>query len=202
MNLLDTNLAIIRSNDQERKEIQYEDRQRHDINDIVFDNMVNLIGKVAEEHLAWSGDEKPSECTKCDNCQYHIKDKPTIRNITPDIEELLHVIEILTTTYDRQIIPADVIGVFKKSNTARIRKFRYQQLEEFYDQQDIKKSSKLKLLSTAELAEFALQDLVRRGLVLQDIILSRPHETGYMSCTLVIEGLSDSAKEIVKAQEW
>ncbi|CAG8642406.1 17111_t:CDS:2 [Gigaspora rosea] len=62
--------------------------------------------------------------------------------------------------------------------------------------EDIKKSRKPKLLSTTELVEFALQDLVRRGLVLQDIILSRPYETGYISCTLVIEELSDGAKEI------
>ncbi|CAG8739735.1 4111_t:CDS:1, partial [Gigaspora rosea] len=40
--------AIIRSNDQGRKKIQYEVRQRHDINGIVFDNMTNLINKVTE----------------------------------------------------------------------------------------------------------------------------------------------------------
>ncbi|CAG8500462.1 5075_t:CDS:2 [Gigaspora rosea] len=199
INLLDTNLAIIRSNNQERKEIQYEVRQRHDMNGTVFDDMTNLIGEVTKDltqsetadqcrmnmlikHLAWSEDEEPSECAKCDNCHRHIKDNPTIKDVTPDIEELLHVIEILTTTYDHQIIPAD--------------------LGEFYNQQDIKKSRKPKLLSTTELVEFALQDLVRRGLVLQDIILSRPHKTGYISCTLVIEGLSDGTKEIVKEQEW
>ncbi|CAG8751951.1 3146_t:CDS:1, partial [Dentiscutata erythropus] len=152
--------------------------------------------KTLTKYHAWSGDKEPSECTKCDNCHRRIKDSPTIKNVTPDIEELLHVVEVLTTTYDHQIIPADVIGVFRRSNAARMRKFGYQQLEEFYDKQDIKKSKKPKLLSTVELAEFALQDLVRRGLVLQDIILSRPHETEYMSCTLVIEGLADGAKEI------
>ncbi|CAG8819238.1 7465_t:CDS:2, partial [Gigaspora rosea] len=59
------------------------------------------------KHLAWSGDEEPSECVKCDNCHCHIKDNPTIKDVTPNIEELLHVVEILTTTYDHQIIPAD-----------------------------------------------------------------------------------------------
>ncbi|CAG8691430.1 21454_t:CDS:1 [Dentiscutata erythropus] len=73
-------------------------------------------------------------------------------------------------------------------------------MEEFYDQEDIKKSKKPKLLSTIELTKFALQDLVRKGLVLQDIILSRPYKTEY-SCTLVIEGIADRAKEIIKAQE-
>ncbi|CAG8794289.1 18626_t:CDS:1, partial [Racocetra persica] len=91
--------------------------------------------------------------------------------------------------------------VFKRSNIAKIKKFGYQQLEKFYNQQDIKKLKKLKLLSTIELAEFVLQDLIRRGLVLQDIILSRLHKTKYMSCTLVIERLVDSAKEIVKTQK-
>ncbi|CAG8607100.1 17489_t:CDS:2 [Gigaspora rosea] len=93
-----------------------------------------------------------------------------------DIEELLRVIEVLTTIYNHQIISADII--------------------------DIKKSKKPKLLGTVKFAEFVLQDLVKRGLVLQDIILSRLHVTEYISCTLVIKGLVDSAKEIVKAQEW
>ncbi|CAG8742745.1 7258_t:CDS:2, partial [Gigaspora rosea] len=227
------NFAIIRSNNQGRKEIQYEVRQRHDINGIVFDDMANLIREITEadqiylskkkdtfemlffcatkyecrmkalvKYHAWSGDEEPNECAKCDNCNHRIKDNPIIRNVTPDIKELLRVVEVLTTTYDHQIIPADIIGVFRRSNAARMKKLGYQQLEEFYDQQNIKKSKKPKLLSTVELAEFALQDLLKRGLVLQDIILSRPHGTEYMSCTLVIEGLVDGAKEIVKAQEW
>ncbi|CAG8604337.1 11951_t:CDS:2, partial [Gigaspora rosea] len=204
LNLLDTNLAVIRSNNHERKEIQYEVRQRHDTNGVIFDDMANLICKVAKDifemvffcatkyecrmkslikHHAWSGDQETGECTKCDNCHRRIKDNPTIKDVTPDIEELLRVVEVLTTNYDHQIIPADV-------------------LEEFYDQQDFKKSRKPKLLSTVELAEFTLQDLIRRGLVLQDIILSRPHETGYISCTLVIEELADGAKEIMKEQEW
>ncbi|CAG8451091.1 23658_t:CDS:2 [Gigaspora rosea] len=191
---LNTNLAVIRSNNQERKEIQYEVQQRHDMNGTVFDDITNLIGEVTEN-------KEPSKCAKCDNCHCHIKDNPTIRDVTPDIEELVHVVKILMTTYNHQIIPADVIGVFRRSNAARMRKFGYQQLEEFYNYQDIKKSKKPKLLSTTELAKFALQDLVRRGLVLQDIILLRQHETRYISCTLVIKGLSDGAKEIVKEQE-
>ncbi|CAG8601145.1 19965_t:CDS:2, partial [Gigaspora rosea] len=98
--------------------------------------------KALIEYHAWSGDKEPNECAKCDNCNR--------------LEELLRVVEVLTTT---------------RSNAARMKKFGYQQLEEFYDQQDIKKSKKPKLLE-------------------------------FMSCTLVIEGLVDSAKEIVKAQEW
>ncbi|CAG8751947.1 3145_t:CDS:2, partial [Dentiscutata erythropus] len=41
--------AVIRSNDQERKEIRYEVRQRHDTNGTVFDDMANLIREVADD---------------------------------------------------------------------------------------------------------------------------------------------------------
>ncbi|CAG8825101.1 15070_t:CDS:2, partial [Gigaspora margarita] len=102
--------------------------------------------KALIEYYAWSEDKEPNECAKCDNCNCRIKDNPIIRNVIPNIEELLHVVEVLTTTYDYQIIPANVIGVFRRLNTARMKKFGYQQLEEFYDQQDIKKSKKPKLL--------------------------------------------------------
>ncbi|CAG8660306.1 6861_t:CDS:2, partial [Dentiscutata heterogama] len=90
-------------------------------------------------------DQETSKYTKCDNCHHCIKDNSTIRDIIPDIEELLRIIE----------------------------------LEEFYDHQDFKKLRKPKLLSIVELAEFMLQDLIRR----------------------VIEGLADGAKEIIKEQE-
>ncbi|CAG8795895.1 8940_t:CDS:1, partial [Racocetra fulgida] len=103
--------------------------------------------------------QEPSECGKCDNCQCRIKDNPSIWDVTIDIIELLRVVEVLTTTYDHQITPADIIGVFRRSNAARIKKLGYQQLEEFYDQKDVKKSKKPNLLSTIELAEFALKDL-------------------------------------------
>ncbi|CAG8730936.1 19505_t:CDS:2, partial [Dentiscutata erythropus] len=204
LELLDTNLTIIRSNDQKREEIKYEVWQRHDVNGTIFNDIASLINEVAEaliEHHAWNGDNKPSECRKCDNCQCRIKDNPSICDVTFDIVELLCV-EVLTTTYDHQITPADVVSVFRQSNAARMKKFGYQQLKEFYDQEDIKKSKKPELLSTIELTEFALQDLVRKGLVLQDIVLSRLYETEYMSCTLVIEGIANEAKEIIKVQEW
>ncbi|CAG8732887.1 14453_t:CDS:2, partial [Gigaspora rosea] len=73
------------------------------------------------------GDEEPNECAKYDNYNHHIKDNPIIRNVIPDIEELLRVVEVLTTI---------------------------------------------------------------------------PHRTEYISCTLVIEGLVDGSKEIVKEQKW
>ncbi|CAG8784693.1 6511_t:CDS:2, partial [Cetraspora pellucida] len=66
--------------------------------------------KTLTKYHAWSGDKEPSECTKCDNCRHYIKDSPTIKNVTPDIEKL-------------------------RSNAARIKKFGYQQLEEFYNKQ-------------------------------------------------------------------
>ncbi|CAG8705225.1 13486_t:CDS:2, partial [Dentiscutata heterogama] len=63
------------------------------------------------------GDQEIGECTKYDNCRHHIKDNPTIRDVIPDIEELLRVVEVLTTNYDHQIIPADVVvSMFKIKN--------------------------------------------------------------------------------------
>ncbi|CAG8836234.1 28378_t:CDS:1, partial [Gigaspora margarita] len=54
--------------------------------------------KALIKYYTWSGNKEPNECAKYDNCKHRIKDNPIIRNITSDIEELLYVVEVLTTT--------------------------------------------------------------------------------------------------------
>ena len=88
-----------------------------------------------------------------------------------EIKKLLEVVEYLTQEEGEQICPEDVVDVFRGGKTAKIK-------QKNWDTLPVYPTDKRKVLKTKELVQFALADLVVRGLVQEKIILRKTFEGG------------------------
>ncbi|CAG8855027.1 27929_t:CDS:1, partial [Gigaspora margarita] len=99
--------------------------------------------------------------------------------------------------FKHQIIPEDVIAVFNRANTIRVRDKGYDQLE-YYN----KKNKKSKL-NTQFMAQIILGDLVVKGLVRQELLLQKLRTNiSYLTLSTRIVGLEEEAKSQAVLQEW
>ncbi|CAG8706754.1 5723_t:CDS:2, partial [Cetraspora pellucida] len=97
-----------------------------------------------------------------------------------------------------QIIPEDIIAVFNRANTIRIRDKGYDQLEYYHN----KKNKKSKL-NTQFMAQIILNDLVVKGLVQQELLLQKTRTNiSYLTLSTKIVGLGEEAKSQAALQEW
>lgn len=147
------------------------------------------------KYQAWPDEEKPPVCEKCDNCIRRITNKPKLLDGKEEIMKLLEVVEFLTQK-EQQIGPDDVIDVFRGGKTMKIR-------QKEWDTLPIYPTEKRKILKTKELVQFALADLVVRGLVQEKIILRKPFEGGTsLSSSIVIAGVIQGAQANANMQTW
>jgi hypothetical protein len=109
--------------------------------------------------------------------------------------KLLEVVEFLTQE-EEQISPDDVVDVFRGGKTMKIKQKRWDVLPVY-------PTEKRKVLKTKELVQFALADLVVRGLVQEKIILRKQFEGGTsLSSSIVIAGVAQGAQANANMQTW
>src|SRR5437763_3530852 len=130
------------------------------------------------QYQAWLDEVKPPVCRKCNNCVNRIANKPKLLDGKEEIIKLLEVVEYLTER-NEQICPDDIVDVFRGGKTAKIK-------QKNWDTLPVYPTEKRKILKTKELAQFALTDLVVRGLVQEKIILRKQFENGSLSSSIVI----------------
>src|SRR5205814_2689759 len=112
-----------------------------------------------------------------------------------EIIKLLEVVEYLTER-NEQICPDDIVDVFRGGKTAKIK-------QKNWDTLPVYPTEKRKILKTKELAQFALTDLVVRGLVQEDIILRKPFEGSKgLSSSIVVTGVISGAQASANMQTW
>ncbi|RGB24504.1 P-loop containing nucleoside triphosphate hydrolase protein [Rhizophagus diaphanus] len=146
------------------------------------------------QYQAWPDENKPSVCNKCDNCIKRIANKLKLLDGKEEIMKLLEVVEFLLQ--EEQVSPDDVVDVFRGGKTARVKQKKWDTLP-------IYPSEKRKVLKTKELVQFALADLVVRGLVLEKIILRKPFEGGTsLSSSIVIAGVMQGVQANANMQTW
>jgi superfamily II DNA helicase RecQ len=146
------------------------------------------------KYQVWPDEEKPSVCEKCDNCIKRIANRPKLIDGREEIMKLLEVVEFLTQ--EEQVSPDDIIDVFKGGKTKRIKQKKWDTLSVF-------PTEKRKVLKTKELVQFALADLVVRGLVQEKIILRKQFEGGTsLSSSIVIIGVVRGAQANANMQTW
>ncbi|PKY41190.1 hypothetical protein RhiirA4_498570 [Rhizophagus irregularis] len=148
------------------------------------------------QYQAWPNEEKPPVCEICDNCINRITDKPRLIDGKEEIIKLLEVVEYLTQETGEQICPDDVIDVFRGGKTAKIKQKNWNTLPVY-------PTEKRKVLKTKDLVQFALTDLVVRGLVQETIILRKPFEgSKILSSSIVVVGVVPGAQANANVQTW
>ncbi len=114
--------------------------------------------QIISRYYLWNGNSVPSPCLKCDNCKNRIKEQPTHENCVGDILHLLDIIEEMGNS-NCEITEDDVVEIFCKSNTKKIRESGLNELAIY------KSSRKPKFEKPKELASYMLADLVVRSYV-------------------------------------
>ncbi|CAG8565238.1 23972_t:CDS:2 [Dentiscutata erythropus] len=67
-------------------------------------------------------------CNKCDNCIRYEEENPELLDATEEVYEMLEVAEVLTSEFSAEISPEDIVDIFSRSNTEKIRRNKYNQL--------------------------------------------------------------------------
>ncbi|RIB25877.1 hypothetical protein C2G38_2164840 [Gigaspora rosea] len=144
------------------------------------------------------------EYNSCDNCQKKNKENPQLTNASSEILEMLEVVEALTQNSLIEISPDDVIDVFSRSNTNKIRKNKYNKLTLQRESREVKlyEERSPTILVPKETARLALNDLVYKGLVKQEIRLQKSKIIQYLSCNIVMVGISENVKQQVEKMCW
>ncbi|RIB04986.1 hypothetical protein C2G38_2047977 [Gigaspora rosea] len=117
---------------------------------------------------------------------------------------MLEVVEALTKNSLIEVSPDDIVDVFSRSNTDKIRKNKYNELTLQRDSREVKlyEEKPPTILIPKETARIALNDLVCKNLVKQEIWLQKSKTTQYLSCSTVVVGISENAKENAKKECW
>ncbi len=125
-------------------------------------------------------------CEKCDNCINQITNRPKLLDGKEKIIKLLEMVEFFIQR-EQQIGPNDIVDVFRDRKIAKIKQKKWDTLSVYL-------TEKRKVLKIKELVQFALVDLVVRGLVQERIILWSPFEgsIGLSSSIIVISVISDA----------
>ncbi|CAG8804868.1 9545_t:CDS:1, partial [Racocetra fulgida] len=123
--------------------------------------------------------------------------KSELLDATEEVYEMLEVVETLTSKFSTKISPEDVIDVFSHSNTEKIRKNEYDQLVlcrgvKLYEEKEPT------ILTPKETAQITLNDLVSKGIIKQEIRLQKSKTIQYLSCSVIITGIKENAKEYVR----
>lgn len=159
-------------------------------------NQYECRSQIINRYHIWNGDNIPPPCLKCDNCKNRIKEQPTYENC---IEDILHLLEIVKemSNNNYEITEDDVVEVFCKSNTKRIRESGLTELEVY------KSGQKPNFGKPKEFASYILADLVTRGYIEQKISLyfSSPNAQT-LSTSMFITGLVAEAKVRAIADSW
>ncbi|CAG8788719.1 16486_t:CDS:2, partial [Dentiscutata erythropus] len=104
-----------------------------------------------------------------------MRNKENVRLVdaSTKVLEMLNIVETLTTQFEHQIIPEDVVSVFNCVNTIRF------------------------------MAQIILYNLVVKGLIQQELLLQKPREnTSYLILHTIIVSLEEEAKSQAALQEW
>ncbi|CAG8628776.1 11144_t:CDS:2, partial [Dentiscutata erythropus] len=67
----------------------------------------------------WNLNSTLKPCNLCDNCYMRNKENAKLIDVSTKVLEMLDIVETLTTQFEYQIIPKDVISVFNCANTIR-----------------------------------------------------------------------------------
>ncbi len=148
------------------------------------------------KYQAWPNEVIPPICEKCNNCFNRITNNPKSLDGKEEIIKLLEVVEFLTQEIDEQIGPDDIVDVFRGGKTIKIKQKKWDTLPVY-------PTEKRKVLKTKELVQFALLDLVVRGLVQEKIILRRPFEGSMgLSSSIIVVGVVHGAQANANMQTW
>ena len=140
------------------------------------------------QYQAWPNEQKPPVCEICNNCVNRNTDKPKLLDGKEEIIKLLEVVEYLTQETSEQIGPDDVIDIFRGGKTAKIKQKNWNTLPVY-------PTEKRKVLKTKDLVQFALTDLVIRGLVQEEIILRKLFEgSKSLSSSIIVIGVVPGAQ--------
>ncbi|UZN99576.1 uncharacterized protein OCT59_000843 [Rhizophagus irregularis] len=147
--------------DQERERKLYLDISVHKIHEVLLfcRNQYECRSQIINRYYLWNGDNVPSPCLKCDNCKNRIKEQPTYENCVEDILHLLDTVEEMNYSNNCEITEDDIVDVFCKSNTKKIRELGLTELQVY------KSGRKPKFGKPKELAGYMLADLIVRGYV-------------------------------------
>ncbi|CAG8699744.1 16008_t:CDS:2, partial [Gigaspora margarita] len=138
-------------------------------------------------------DPIPPDCSLYDNCLNYANDCASLKDTKIDILDMLNMILLLCDN-NSKIVPSDVVNIFCLAKNAHLQSKKLNVL-------DLYSRKKPTVLNTKLLAELALADLVRCGLVKQTILLSKKANTAYLTCTLVIEGTTENGTHILIQKE-
>ncbi|CAB4438117.1 unnamed protein product [Rhizophagus irregularis] len=123
-------------------------------------------------------------------------DRAATKIFGEEIKKLLEVVEYLTQETDEQICPDDIVDVFRGGKTAKMKQKKWDNLPVY-------PTEKRKVLKTKELVQFALADLVVRGLVQEKIILRKTFEGSKgLSSSIVVIGVVPGAQANANIQTW
>jgi len=148
------------------------------------------------QYQAWPNEQKPPVCEKCDNCINRDTDRPKLLDGKEEIIKLLEVVEYLTQETGEQIGPDDVIDVFRGGKTAKIKQKNWNTLPVY-------PTEKRKVLKTKDSVQFALTDLVVRGLVQEKIVLRKLFEgSKILSSSIIVTGVIPGAQASANMQTW
>lgn len=176
--------------DQECERKRYLDTGAHKIREVLLfcRNQYECRIQLISRYHFWNGDNIPSPCLKCDNCKNRIKEQPTYENCIEEVFHLLEIIEEMSNN-NYEITEDDVVKVFCKSNTKKIRESGLNELEIY------KSGRKPKFGKLKEFSGYILADLIVRGYVEQKTLLhySSPNAQT-LSASVFIEGLTTEAK--------
>jgi|ERR1044071_1401368 superfamily II DNA helicase RecQ len=184
--------------DQERERKNYLDIGMHKIREVLLfcQNQYECRSQIISRYYLWNGDDAPSPCLKCDNCRNRIKEQPTYENCMGDILHLLEIVEEMSTS-NCEITEDDVVEIFCKSNTKKIRESGLTELEVY------KNGQKPKFGKPKELASYMLADLITRGYIEQRVSLyySSPNAQT-LSVSMFIVGIMVEAKARIMNDSW
>ncbi|CAB5395424.1 unnamed protein product [Rhizophagus irregularis] len=185
--------------DQERERKLYLDISVHKIHEVLLfcRNQYECRSQIINRYYLWNGDNVPSPCLKCDNCKNRIKEQPTYENCVEDILHLLDTVEEMNYSNNCEITEDDIVDVFCKSNTKKIRELGLTELQVY------KSGRKPKFEKPKELAGYMLADLIVRDYVEQKISLyySSPNAQT-LSMNVFIMGLKEGARERAIIDSW
>ena len=108
----------------------------------------------------------------------------------------MEVIEYFTQEIGEQIGPDDIVDVFRGGKTAKIK-------QKNWDTLPVYPTEKRKVLKTKDLVQFALVDLVVRGLVQEEIVLRKPFESSKcLSSSIIVTGIIPGTQANANMQNW
>jgi hypothetical protein len=122
---------------------------------------------------------------------HNVQELPDAKN---DIIELVEVIKSLTHCFS-QITPQNVIDVYTHAKTKEMKEKRFTESAAYQRQYQ------RKVLSTKELVQAALDDLILLELVEPQTVLQRPTEH-HLTCNTYVRGVKDDAKSTIQSKEW